>query len=55
MTTELPEAARAGGWERFGIMSEALELRECQAALADVVTRVTELVAAYETAPRRAA
>jgi hypothetical protein len=55
MASELPEPARMGGWERFGIMSGALESREYEAARADLVTRVTDLLAPYEIATRRAA
>jgi len=43
MRSPLPEEARAGGWERFGIMGAALEAEEYEAARADVVRRVTEL------------
>lgn len=45
MASPIPAEARAGGWERFGIMGEALEAEEHHAARADLERRVRELVA----------
>lgn len=54
MSSPMPDDARDGRWERFGIMGEALEEQEHLAARADVERRVNELVAAF-TSPRAAA
>jgi len=56
MTSPLPQGARAGGWERWGIMGEALEQEEYAATRADVVRRVRALVdATRASAAARAA
>lgn len=47
MATDLPEAARLGGWERFGIMGHALERAEHAKARALLERRVRDLVAPY--------
>jgi hypothetical protein len=53
MSSPMPDEARDGRWERFGIMGEALEEEEHLAARADVERRVNDLVAAVVS--RRAA
>jgi hypothetical protein len=50
--SELPEAARQGAWERWGIAGEALEADELSRARADLVRRVEALAAGVS---RRAA
>lgn len=46
MASPMPDAARQGGWERFGIMGEALEVEEFIATRAYVERRVAEAIAA---------
>ncbi len=46
MSSELPEAAADGGWERWGIHGRALESEEYRAARAHLVERVRATVAA---------
>jgi len=47
MRSELPQAARDGGWERWGIHGHALESEEYAAALAQVVERTRTRIAEY--------
>lgn len=47
MRTPMPEAARVGAWERFGIMSEALEAAEFETARSDLDARLAGLIAPY--------
>ncbi|AKV02879.1 hypothetical protein AKJ09_09542 [Labilithrix luteola] len=47
MRTPLPDAARSGAWERFGIMSEALEATEFEATRRDLEVRLASLLAPY--------
>jgi hypothetical protein len=49
LRSPLPEAARDGGWERFGIHGHALEADEYAKARADLVKRVEELARACAT------
>ncbi|MFZ5890588.1 MAG: ferritin-like domain-containing protein [Myxococcota bacterium] len=44
--SSLPEGARDGSWERYGVHGEALEQAEYRAARAQLVKRVTQLCAA---------
>jgi hypothetical protein len=46
MRSDLPEPARGGGWERWGIHGHELEAAEYEAALAQVVQRVRAMAAA---------
>lgn len=46
MRSELPEAARSGAWERYGIMGEALESEEFRAARDELVARLSSVLAA---------
>lgn len=46
MRSNLPEAARSGAWERFGIHGRALELEEYARTRAQVVSRVRVLTQA---------
>ncbi len=50
MRSELPEAARSGAWERYGIMGEALESEEFLAARDELVARLSSLLAAHAVA-----
>ena len=50
MVSPLPDAARGGGWERFGIMGEALEAEEHEATRAYVVRRTAQAIAAQRAA-----
>jgi hypothetical protein len=43
--SDLPEGARSGGWERYGLHGAALEAEEHAKARADVVRRVRAMVA----------
>ncbi|MBX3185503.1 MAG: ferritin-like domain-containing protein [Labilithrix sp.] len=52
MTSPLPEAARSGAWERWGIMGQALEAEEFGSARAEIVRRVAAACAGV--APRAA-
>lgn len=47
MRTPMPEAARSGAWERFGIMGEALEASEFDATRHDLDARLGGLLAPY--------
>lgn len=47
MASPLPEAARDGSWERWGVMGDALESGEFAATRADVVRKVAEAIAPY--------
>lgn len=44
MASPLPDAARGGGWERYGIQGHALEAEEHAKARAELVLRVHKLV-----------
>jgi hypothetical protein len=55
MSSPMPDEARDGRWERFGIMGEQLEEEEHVAARADVERRVRELVAATSRSTAEAA
>lgn len=48
MGSELPEAARSGAWEPFGIMGEALESNEFERARAELQKRVASLLFEHE-------
>jgi len=50
MHSPVPEAAQAGGWERFGITGRALEDTEYAKARADLFRRVERLCAAPQLA-----
>jgi len=52
MRSPLPEAARDGGWEHYGIHGHALELQMYATARAELVLRVHRMV---ESSPRAAA
>lgn len=54
MRSELPEAARSGAWERYGIMGEALESEEFRAARAELEVRLSRLLAACAASPSAA-
>ena len=45
MSSPLPEAARDGGWERWGIMGEELEAEEHEATRADLERRIGQAIA----------
>jgi len=47
MASPLPEAARDGRWERWGIMGEALEAEEFAATRADVARKVAATIALH--------
>ena len=46
MSSPMPDAARDGHWERWGIMGEELEAQEHEATRADLERRVGEAIAA---------
>jgi len=46
MSSPMPAEARDGGWERWGIMGEALETEEHDATRADLERRITQAIAA---------
>jgi hypothetical protein len=46
MASPMPEEARDGSWERWGIMGEALEAEEHEATRADLERRVAQAIAA---------
>lgn len=50
LRTPLPEAAEAGGWERFGIVGRALEADELTKTRADLVRRVEAMIGAGQSA-----
>ena len=52
LNSDLPEPARDGAWEAWGIHGQALEREEYSAARADVVQRVQRLIARELSAPR---
>jgi hypothetical protein len=45
MASPMPDAARDGGWERWGIMGEELEAEEHDATRADLERRVAQAIA----------
>jgi len=47
MATDLPEAAKSGGWERWGIHGQALEAEEYDAACRQLHQRVAQRVREY--------
>lgn len=50
MSSPIPEAARDGSWERWGIMGEELEREEHEATRADLERRVAQAIAASREA-----
>lgn len=50
MASPIPEEARGGRWERWGIMGEALEAEEHDATRADLERRMGEAIAASRSA-----
>lgn len=53
MRSAIPEAARSGAWEKYGLMGEGLEASEYEAARVELEARTTKLLASR--AERRAA
>ncbi|CAN5924188.1 hypothetical protein BH11MYX4_BH11MYX4_59440 [soil metagenome] len=54
MTSPIPDAARGGLWERFGIMGEALEAEEHAATRAYVERRTAQAIAAHRASGQSA-